>query len=130
MATTRGRLHFGLTGAGRVVLRGACFVLLAALIIPAFGVLSVLVSAVLVALVFGFLLRPRIRVSGSPPDRVIAGQAAHLQSPHAPSCFARIDRAGGARGQGRPDWARRNGGTDGDHPAEAARYLPDRPADL
>lgn len=78
MATTRGRLHFGLTGAGRVVLRGAGFVVLAALVIPAFGVLSVLVSAVLVALVFGFLLRPRIRVSGSPPDRVIAGQTAHL----------------------------------------------------
>ncbi len=78
MATTRGKLHFGLTGAGRVMLRGTGFVVLAALVIPAFGVLSVLVAVMLMALVFGFLLRPRIRVTGRPPDRVIAGQTAHL----------------------------------------------------
>ncbi len=78
MAATRDRLHFGLTDAGRVVLRGAGFVVLAALVIPAFGVLSVLVAAMLMALVVGFLLRPRIRLSGSPPDRVIAGQTARL----------------------------------------------------
>lgn len=78
MATTRGRLHFGLTDAGRVILRGTGFVVLAALVIPAFGVLSVLVAVTLAALVAGFLLRPRIRLSGHLPERTVAGQTAHL----------------------------------------------------
>jgi uncharacterized protein (DUF58 family) len=72
------RLGFGVTEAGKMVLRGTAFVALAALIIPVFGVLSALIAVVLTALVLGFLLRPRIRISGRPPERVVAGQAAQF----------------------------------------------------
>jgi hypothetical protein len=41
-------------------------------------VLSVLVSVMLVALVVGFVFRPRILVTGTLPDRIIAGEVAHL----------------------------------------------------
>ena len=78
MAIAHGRLHFGLTDAGRVMLRGTGFVVLAALVIPAFGVLSVLIAVMLTALVAGFLLRPRIRLSGRLPERIVAGRTAHL----------------------------------------------------
>ena len=71
-------LRFGLTDAGKVILRGIAFIALAALIIPAFDVLSVLVCVMLVALVIGFVFRPKVLVTGSLPDRIIAGQAAHL----------------------------------------------------
>jgi uncharacterized protein (DUF58 family) len=60
------------------MLRGIGFVVLAALVIPAFGVLSVLVAVMLTALVAGFLLRPRIRLSGRLPERIVAGRTAHL----------------------------------------------------
>ncbi|UCG56579.1 MAG: DUF58 domain-containing protein [Phycisphaerales bacterium] len=73
------RLGLGLTDAGKVILRGTGLVAVAALIFPAFGVLSALVSVVLTALLVGFILRPKIRVSGSLPDRVIAGQTARLR---------------------------------------------------
>ena len=73
----KSRLH--LSDAGKTVLRGTCFVALAALIVPAFGVLSALVSVLLVALLVGFVLRPRIKVGGNLPDRIIAGQTARLK---------------------------------------------------
>lgn len=79
MRKTKGRLRFGLTDAGKVVLRGTVFVTLAALIVPAFGVLSALVSVVLMALLVGFVLRPKIQVSGTLPDRVVVGQRARLR---------------------------------------------------
>lgn len=79
MRKTNGRLRFGLTDAGRVVLRGTGFVILAAMIVPAFGVLSALVSVVLMALLVGFVLRPKIQVSGTLPDRVVVGQRARLK---------------------------------------------------
>ena len=79
MRKTNGRLRFGLTDAGKVVLRGTVFVILAALIVPAFGVLSALVSVVLMALLAGFVLRPKIQVSGTLPDRVVVGQRALLR---------------------------------------------------
>lgn len=78
MARASGRLHVGLTDAGKVVLRGAGFVALATLVVPAFGVLAILLAVCLVALTVGFILRPRIHVSGNLPDQVIAGQSAHL----------------------------------------------------
>ena len=78
MVRAGSNLSFGLTDAGRVILRGTCFVALAVLIVPAFGVLSVLVSVMLVAFVVGMVLRPRILVTGRLPDRIIAGQTAHL----------------------------------------------------
>ncbi len=79
MRKTNGRLRLGLTDAGKVVLRGTVFVTLAALIVPAFGVLSALVSVVLMALLAGFVLRPKIQVSGTLPDRVVVGQRARLR---------------------------------------------------
>lgn len=72
--TTRVRL----TDAGKTVLRGTVFVALAAMVVPAFGVLSALVSVLLVALVVGYVLRPRIGISGSLPERVVAGQEVKL----------------------------------------------------
>jgi uncharacterized protein (DUF58 family) len=79
MKKTDGRLCFGLTDAGKMVLRGTGFVALAVLIVPAFGVLSALVSVVLMALLVGFVLRPKIRLSGNLPDRVIVGQTVRLK---------------------------------------------------
>jgi uncharacterized protein (DUF58 family) len=70
--------RFGLTDAGTAVLRGAGFVTLAALIIPAFGVLSALISVLGIAFVVGYLLRPKIEVQGTLPHHVIAGQTAQL----------------------------------------------------
>ncbi len=79
MKKTDGRLRFGLTDAGKMVLRGIGFVALAVLIVPAFGVLSALVSVVLMSLLVGFVLRPKIHISGSLPERIIVGQTAHLR---------------------------------------------------
>ena len=79
MSRTNGRLRLGLTDAGKVILRGTGYVALAALIVPAFGVLSVLVSVVLMALLVGFILRPKIRMSGNLPDRIIVGQTVRLR---------------------------------------------------
>ncbi|MFB0554361.1 MAG: DUF58 domain-containing protein [Phycisphaerae bacterium] len=79
MKKTDGRLRFGLTDAGKMVLRGTGFVTLAVLIVPAFGVLSALVSVVLMALLVGFVLRPKIHISGNLPERVIVGQTAQLR---------------------------------------------------
>ncbi len=79
MKKTAGRLCFGLTDAGKMVLRGTGFVALAVLIVPAFGVLSALVSVVLMALLVGFVLRPKIKLSGNLPDRVIVGQTVRLK---------------------------------------------------
>lgn len=75
---TYGKLRFGLTDAGRVILQGIGFVALAALIFPAFGVLSTLVWIVLAALAAGFILRPKIRLTGTLPDQVMAGQTVRL----------------------------------------------------
>jgi len=79
MSGADGKLRLGLTDAGKMVLRGAGYVALAALIIPAFGVLSVLIWVVLTALLVGFVLRPKIRMSGNLPDRVIVGQTVRLR---------------------------------------------------
>ena len=78
MTKAESRLRFGLTDPGKMILRGTIYVALAALIVPAFGVLSILVSVMLMALVIGFVLRPRISVNGNVPDRVIAGQTVRL----------------------------------------------------
>jgi uncharacterized protein (DUF58 family) len=74
MSKTDGRLHLGFTDTGSVILRGTFFVALAALIVPAFGILSALVAIMLMALVVGFVLRPKIRIDGNLPERVIVGQ--------------------------------------------------------
>jgi uncharacterized protein (DUF58 family) len=74
MSKTDGRLHLGFTDTGRVILRGTFFVALAALIVPAFGILSALVAIMLMALLVGFILWPKIRIDGNLPERVIVGQ--------------------------------------------------------
>lgn len=79
MSRTDAKLRIGLTDAGKIILRGIGFVALAALIVPAFGVLSALVSVMLTALVVGFILRPRIQVSGNLPDRIEVNQTAQLR---------------------------------------------------
>ena len=79
MSRTDAKLRIGLTDAGKMILRGIGFVALAALIVPAFGVLSALVSVMLTALVVGFILRPRIQVSGNLPDRIEVNQTAQLR---------------------------------------------------
>lgn len=79
MKKTDGRLCFSLTDAGKMVLRGIGFVALAVLIVPAFGVLSALVSVVLMSLLVGFFLRPKIQISGKLPERIIVGQTAQLR---------------------------------------------------
>ena len=76
MKKNEGRLHLGFTDTGKVILRGTCFVALAAMIVPAFGILSALVAIMLMALVVGFVLRPKIRIDGNLPERVIVGQTA------------------------------------------------------
>lgn len=78
MAIIDEKLRFGLTDAGKVVLRGTGFVALAAVIVPSFGVLSILVCVLLTALLVGFVVRPRVRIDGHLPDRVIAGRATAL----------------------------------------------------
>ena len=78
MAKVRGKWRIRATEAGRVLIRGIGFVLLASLVVPSFGVFAILVSVSLVALVAGFVFRPRIEISGNLPDRVIAGQTAPL----------------------------------------------------
>ncbi len=74
MRKTDGRLCLGLTDTGKAILRGTFYVALAALIVPAFGILSALVAIMLMALVVGFVLRPKIRIDGNLPERVIVGQ--------------------------------------------------------
>jgi hypothetical protein len=74
MSKTDARLYLGLTDTGKVILRGTFYVALAAFIVPAFGVLSALVSIMLVALLVGFVLRPKIRIDGNLPERVVVGQ--------------------------------------------------------
>ncbi len=78
MAGTDAKLCIGVTDAGKMFLGGTGFVLLAALIIPAFGVLADLVAVIIAAWLAGFVLRPRIQITGDLPDRVVAGQAVRL----------------------------------------------------
>lgn len=79
MSRSEGTLSFGLTDAGKVALTGIIFVTLTALVFPAFGVLSILVWVVLIALLVGFLLRPKIQLTGNLPDRIMAGQSTPLK---------------------------------------------------
>lgn len=79
MSKYEGTSRLGLTDAGKVVLTGIGFVTLTALVFPAFGILSILVWIVLIALLVGFLLRPKIQLSGKLPDRIMAGQSTALR---------------------------------------------------
>jgi uncharacterized protein (DUF58 family) len=78
MVATTEKLRFGLTEAGKAILRGMIYVALASLIVPAFGVLAILGCVMLTAVLVGFVMRPRVRIDGNLPDRVVAGRAAEL----------------------------------------------------
>ncbi|UCC97926.1 MAG: DUF58 domain-containing protein [Phycisphaerales bacterium] len=77
-SSSNARLRLGLTEAGKVILQGIGFVALAALVFPAFGILSALVWVAFVAFLAGFVLRPKVRLSGNLPDRVMAGQTVRV----------------------------------------------------
>ena len=79
MSMSDTRLCFGLTEAGKTVLKGIGFIALAAVIVPAFGVLSALVSVILTGLIVGFVLRPKIRLTGNLPDRIVVNHAVQLK---------------------------------------------------
>jgi uncharacterized protein (DUF58 family) len=79
MSRSDTRLCFGLTEAGKTILRGIGFIALAAVIVPAFGVLSALVSVILTGLIVGFILRPKIRLTGNLPDRIVVNRAVQLK---------------------------------------------------
>lgn len=72
-------MYFGLTEAGKIILRGIGFIALAAVIVPAFGVLSALISVILTGLIVGFVLRPKIRLIGSLPERIVVNHAVQLK---------------------------------------------------
>ncbi len=78
MAADNAKLRLGLTDAGKMLLRGTGFVLVAALIVPAFGAFAALVAVLATALLVGLALRPRIQITGDLPDRVVAGQVVQL----------------------------------------------------
>ncbi|MEN6577198.1 MAG: DUF58 domain-containing protein [Phycisphaerales bacterium] len=78
MTKSRGKLRIGMTDAGRVILRGTGFVVLASFVVPSFGVLSILLAVCLVAIAVGLVFRPRIQIDGNLPDRIISGQTTHL----------------------------------------------------
>jgi len=78
MDKAQDKLHVGLTDAGKVFMQGVGFVVLASLVVPAFGALAILLAVCVVAAAVGFILRPRVRVTGNLPDRVPAGQTAYL----------------------------------------------------
>jgi uncharacterized protein (DUF58 family) len=73
------KLCFGLTDAGKMLLRGIGFIALAAFIVPAFGVLSALASVMLTGLIVGFILRPKITLRGDLPDRIVINHAVKVQ---------------------------------------------------
>jgi hypothetical protein len=79
MSGSDAKLCFGLTDAGKMLLRGIGFIALAAFIVPAFGVLSALVSVMLTGLIVGFILRPKIKLSGNLPDRIVVNHAVQLR---------------------------------------------------
>jgi uncharacterized protein (DUF58 family) len=79
MFRTDAKLRISLTDAGKLILRGIAFVALAALIVPAFGVLSALSAVMLTALVVGFILRPRIQIIGNLPDRIVVNHTVQLR---------------------------------------------------
>lgn len=67
------------TELGRAVLMGTILFFLACLIVPAFGVLSALISLNLIALIVGYIYRPRLSITVSYPRRVMAGESLCLR---------------------------------------------------
>jgi uncharacterized protein (DUF58 family) len=70
---TRLKTAMHLTPAGKAMVLSMGFVLLAAAIIPAFGVFACLLAALLCSLLFGLMFKPRIKIATSLPDLVSVG---------------------------------------------------------
>ena len=79
MARTDATMRLSLTDAGRMLLLGTVLFFFTAAVIPAFGVLTALLSVLITALVVGFVLRPRVRVTATVPDSVVVGQSVQLR---------------------------------------------------
>jgi uncharacterized protein (DUF58 family) len=68
----RGRFQF--TDTGRAIFIGTCFILLATLAVPAFGISGSLVVLQVIGLLLGLLFRPRLDMEGAWPQRIMAGE--------------------------------------------------------
>jgi hypothetical protein len=75
----RDRLTIRLTDLGQQTLWATILVLLASLLIPAFGALCTLVCLQTVGLAIAWALRPKVSLSCDVPDRLIAGQETFLR---------------------------------------------------
>jgi uncharacterized protein (DUF58 family) len=73
-SASHGRLTLRLTDLGQQTLWATVLVLLASLLIPAFGALCTLVCLQTVGLVIAWVLRPKVSLSCDVPDRLIARQ--------------------------------------------------------
>ena len=79
MARTDASVRLTLTDAGKMLLLGTVFFFLTAAVIPAFGVLTALISVLLTALLVGFVLRPRVRIAGTLPESIVVGQSIQVR---------------------------------------------------
>jgi hypothetical protein len=79
MAGEKSKLRVAPTEHGRAIITATCFVLLASLVIPAFGVLAVLICFNAAALWVGYLLRPSVSITGDLPDHIVAGEETRLR---------------------------------------------------
>ena len=79
MARTDVTIRLTLTDAGKMLLLGTVFFFFTTMVIPAFGVLTALLSVLLTALLVGFILRPRVRVTETVPDSVVVSQNVKLR---------------------------------------------------
>ncbi len=74
----RDRLTLKLTDLGQQTLWATALVLLASLLIPAFGALCTLACLLAISLVIAWVLRPQVRLSCDVPGRLIAEQEAFV----------------------------------------------------
>jgi uncharacterized protein (DUF58 family) len=79
MARIDASVRLTLTDAGKMLLLGTVFFFLTAAVIPAFGVLTALLSVLLTALLVGFILRPRVLVTGNLPESIVVGHSIQLR---------------------------------------------------
>lgn len=79
MVAEKPKLRVAPTEHGRAIITATCFVFLASLVIPAFGVLALLICFHGAALWVGYLLRPSVCLTGDLPDHIIAGAETQLR---------------------------------------------------
>ncbi len=79
MAGEKSKLRVAPTEHGRAIITATCFVFLASLVIPAFGVFAALTCFHVAALWIGYLLRPSVSITGDLPDHIVAGEETQLR---------------------------------------------------